>query len=254
MVNWLPRTTRSTVPAERRQAALLAQHQRRDARRPGRLRRCRRARSATSGTRTSTTALGPPGLVRLSSTTVNVAAAARSTTASTYAPARDAQPHPVPARRAARSCSAPARSSGPGASTATHDAPATPPPDVRMQQATVNLLADMGVQPGDAAGRPRRRRPRPTDSTAPDVDDHARRPPARPSRADVRSRSPARHDAGGGVVAASRSPTDGGATWHPATGRDELDLHVDAAGDRARRRSRAAPSTTAATSRRPAPA
>ena len=50
----------------RRQDALLAQHQRRvrsgQASRP----RCRWVRSATSGTRNSTTASGPPGLVRLS--------------------------------------------------------------------------------------------------------------------------------------------------------------------------------------------
>ena len=38
-------------------------------------------------------------------------------------------------------------SSGPGGSTATTTAAARPP-DARMQQATVNLLADMGVQPG----------------------------------------------------------------------------------------------------------
>ena len=45
----------------RRQDALLAQHQRRHARRRPRRRRCRAARSATSGTRTSTTASRPPG-------------------------------------------------------------------------------------------------------------------------------------------------------------------------------------------------
>ena len=31
--------------------------------------------------------------------------------------------------------------------------PDSTPPDRNMQQATVNLLADMGAQPGDAASR-----------------------------------------------------------------------------------------------------
>ena len=38
--------------------------------------------------------------------------------------------------------------------------PAPPRPDVRMQQATVNLFADMGAQPGHPPGRARRPRPR----------------------------------------------------------------------------------------------
>ena len=63
---------RDRGPGGRGQAALLAQHRDRDRSPPARRRRCRPGRSATSGTRTSTTARGRPGLMRLSSTTVDV--------------------------------------------------------------------------------------------------------------------------------------------------------------------------------------
>ena len=109
--------------------------------------------------------------------------------------------------------------------------PSGNPPDPNMQQATVNLLADMGDPAGDADQRAgRRRRSRPT---------RLRRP--------RRSRSPAPNanlqdgsqitisgtatDAGGGVVAGVEVSTDGGSTWHPATSlrtaRPSLDLHLD---------------------------
>ena len=59
------------VPGRRRQDALLAQHRASRRSTAGADRHaCRRTRSATSGTRTSTTASRPPGLIRLSSTTV----------------------------------------------------------------------------------------------------------------------------------------------------------------------------------------
>ena len=94
-----------------------------------------------------------------------------------------------------------------------------------------------------------------TDTHAPDLDDHLARPTA------TRSRGRHRHDhrhrdatPGGGVVGGVEVSTDGGATWHPATGRASWTLLLDAARDRARPRSGAAPSTTAATSRRPRPA
>ena len=103
------------------------------------------ARSATSGTRTSTTASRPAGLFRLSSTTVDVGAAMLAGLRLDLRPGhRDPQPDAVPRTRAARSSSAPARSSGRGASTATTTA-ATDAADRDMQQATVNLFADMGV-------------------------------------------------------------------------------------------------------------
>ncbi len=60
-----------------------------------------------------------------------------------------------------------------------HDGTAVARPTCRMQQAVVNLLADMGAQPatlmsGLVAATAS------TDTVAPDRDDHARRRPARP--------------------------------------------------------------------------
>jgi hypothetical protein len=91
-------------------------------------------------------------------------------------------------------------------------------PDGRMQQATVNLFADMGAQPATlqtglvltAAS---------TDTVPPTSTITS---PA--SGATVQPGSPitisgTAADAGGGVVALVQISTDGGATWHPATGR-----------------------------------
>ncbi len=91
-------------------------------------------------------------------------------------------------------------------------------PDGSMQQATVNLLADMGAQPGllqaglTAASAS-------TDSAAPTPTITS---PA--AGATVEQRSPVTirgtaADAGGRVGAVEVS-VDGGATWHPATGRE----------------------------------
>ena len=94
-----------------------------------------------------------------------------------------------------------------------------------MQQATVNLFADMGAQPGDApawAGRRRRRRR--------DIDARRRRrSPRRSAGASRAERTPVTitgtaADTGGGVVGGVEVSVDGGATWHRATGRDELEL------------------------------
>ena len=123
-----------------------------------------------------------------------------------------------------------------------------------MQQATVNLLADMGaqpatLQPGLVAAHPvdrhhradRRRSPRP--------------PTARPSRtAPASTITGTATDTGGGVVAGVEVSTDGGTTWHPAHRHDELDLHLGRARQPDGRRSRSARPTTAATSARPAAA
>ena len=91
-------------------------------------------------------------------------------------------------------------------------------PDRNVRQATVNLFADMGVQPA---------------TLAPDLvraeASEDREPPV--SRIDVpragTSLAPgpvevsgAAHDRGGGCVAAVEVSVDGGATWHPATGRE----------------------------------
>ena len=122
---------------------------------------------------------------------------------------------------------------------ATHDRGSARRSTPRMQQATVNLFADMGVQPGDAAGRARRRdrvdatRPRrPSTITAP-ADGATRR---RAQRHRVRAR---RATSAAAWSAAVEVSIDGGATWHPADGRASLDLHV-------RRRPQPAPSRSAA--------
>jgi methionine-rich copper-binding protein CopC len=90
-------------------------------------------------------------------------------------------------------------------------------PDVRMQQATVNLLADMGVQPTTLQDGlvPATQS---TDNTAPTT---AITTPS--DGATVQTGSPitisgTATDAGGGVVAGVEVSVDGGSTWHPASG------------------------------------
>jgi chitodextrinase len=97
---------------------------------------------------------------------------------------------------------------------ATHDYP-NPPADIRMQQATVNLFADMGVQPasirpglvpamtsGDAA------------SPASTID-----PPSSAFRLPQPvTITGSAIDFGGGLVAGIEVSVDGGATWHPLSG------------------------------------
>ena len=98
---------------------------------------------------------------------------------------------------------------------ATHDYGGTPT-DSRMQQATVNLLADMGAQPGTldlslvAAAQS-------TDATAPASTITSPAPNTNLSPGAVTITGTA-SDAGGGVVAGVEVSTDGGGTWHPATG------------------------------------
>ena len=95
--------------------------------------------------------------------------------------------------------------------------PATTPPDPNMEQATVNLLAEMGAQPGSlitglVAGDQVDRH------HSADLDDHlagaGRDAPGRQRGHDLRHARP--------MPAAAWSPgvevsTDSGATWHPAT-------------------------------------
>jgi hypothetical protein len=96
-----------------------------------------------------------------------------------------------------------------------HDGPQRAP-DVRMQQATVNLLADMGAQPATiqtslvAAAAS-------TDATPPTSTITSPAPGASaPRNSSVTVRGTAA-DTGGSVGGVEVS-TDGGATWHPATG------------------------------------
>ena len=91
-------------------------------------------------------------------------------------------------------------------------------PDSRMQQATVNLFADMSVQPatlqsGLVAATAS------TDTTAPtstitSPNDGANLPLGTPATVTGTA-----SDTGGGVVGGVEVSVDGGSTWHPATGR-----------------------------------
>ena len=196
----------------------------------------RRARSATSGTRTSTTASARPGLIRLSSTTVNGVRAPAGLRLDLRHRHRDPPPDAL--------SRTPSGALVFGAGTVqwswgldgNHDrggAGRRP----RMQQATVNLFADMGVQPAHAAGRPGRGQR---------VDRHARRRRRRsPSPTGGRRRgrragrrSPARPtDAAAAQVGGVEVSVDGGATWHPATGRENWTYSWTPGAHRHRRRS-----------------
>jgi uncharacterized membrane protein len=158
----------------------------------------------------------PPGLVRLSTTTVSVPQRIVDF-GSNYAPA-SATHHLVLQRR-------PSGALVFGAGTIqwawglddAHDRGTPEPPDPRMQQATVNLLADMGVQPetlqpglvpATVSG----------DATPPSSSIGAPAPGA--TLSGVISVSGSAADAGGGVVGGVEVSSDGGVTWHPASGRE----------------------------------
>ncbi len=89
-------------------------------------------------------------------------------------------------------------------------------PDRVLQQATVNLFADMGVQPatlevGLVAAEAS------TDDVAPVSSIDGRSPAV--GEDGVVTVTGAASDGGGGVVAGVEVSVDGGLTWHPATGR-----------------------------------
>ncbi|MBB2683561.1 UNVERIFIED_ORG: hypothetical protein GGD47_001136, partial [Rhizobium etli] len=94
-----------------------------------------------------------------------------------------------------------------------HDLQATPT-DPRVQQAMVNLLADMGIQPGTlqsglvaSTGS--------TDNVAPTSVISV---PATVAVGTTVTISGTAADTGGGVIAGVEVSTDNGASWHPATG------------------------------------
>nr|WP_051244530.1 DUF4082 domain-containing protein [Azohydromonas australica] len=100
---------------------------------------------------------------------------------------------------------------------ANHDRAGTPA-DARMQQATVNLFADMGVQPATLQS-PLVVTTASTDTIAPTSTITAPAAGASvPANSSVTIGGNAA-DAGGGVVGAVEVSTDNGVTWHPASGR-----------------------------------
>jgi Domain of unknown function (DUF4082)/Bacterial Ig-like domain/Bacterial Ig domain len=91
------------------------------------------------------------------------------------------------------------------------------PVDPDMKQATVNLLADMGAQPGTLqAGLVAATAS--ADKTAPTATIKAPVNGATATAGQAVTVSGTAADAGGGVVAGVEVSTDGGATWHPASG------------------------------------
>ena len=102
-----------------------------------------------------------------------------------------------------------------------HDDPfgAPPNPDQNMQQATVNLLADMGVQPGSLqsgllfASKS-------TDTTPPSSTITAPAAGSTITLGNIVTITGTAADSGGGVVGGVEVSIDGGQTWHPAKGRE----------------------------------
>ncbi|MDX1393463.1 MAG: DUF6605 domain-containing protein [Gemmatimonadota bacterium] len=89
-------------------------------------------------------------------------------------------------------------------------------PDAVIQQATVNLFADMGVQPMTL--QPHLTRATASRDTVPPTSVLGPLPSGGGGPVTI---SGTASDAGGGVVAAVEVSVDGGATWHPAEGRTE---------------------------------
>ncbi|MGC1512491.1 MAG: N,N-dimethylformamidase beta subunit family domain-containing protein [Acidimicrobiales bacterium] len=94
-----------------------------------------------------------------------------------------------------------------------------PPSDVRMQQATVNLLADMGVQPASLQA-PLTAASASSDTVAPTTAITSPLSGATLPMSSPVTISGTAGDTGGGRVGAVEVSTDNGGTWHRATGRE----------------------------------
>lgn len=102
---------------------------------------------------------------------------------------------------------------------AEHDSPFAPEPaDPRMQQAQVNLLADMSAQPTtlQTGLSPATKS---TDTAGPSVTVDTPAASSTQGNGTSVTVTGTATDSGGGVVAGVEVSTDAGATWHPATGR-----------------------------------
>lgn len=103
------------------------------------------------------------------------------------------------------------------------------PPDPRMQQATVNLLADMGVRPATLmAGLVAATAS--TDRSAPTATITAPAPGATVVNGSEVTLTGTATDAGGGRVAGVEVSTDGGDTWHAAEGTNQWSYRFYASG------------------------
>jgi Domain of unknown function (DUF4082)/Fibronectin type III domain/Bacterial Ig domain len=94
--------------------------------------------------------------------------------------------------------------------------PGKTPPDPNLEQATVNLFAEMGVQPGSLTTGlvPATKS---TDTTPPTSTITSPTQGATLQDGSAVTITGSATDTGGGVVAGVEVSTDGGATWHPAT-------------------------------------
>ncbi len=101
---------------------------------------------------------------------------------------------------------------------------ANPAADIRMQQATANVLADMGAQ--GATLQSGLTRPSCSSDTAP--------PTSRITSTGGGTVRGTATDSGGGRVAGVEVSTDGGTTWHPAEGRESWSYSSSATNVRSR--------------------
>jgi hypothetical protein len=101
-----------------------------------------------------------------------------------------------------------------------HDDPwgGTQSPDLNMQQATINLFADMGVQPVTLQGGLLFAQ-KSTDTTPPVSTITSPTTGSTAQRGVPVTVTGTATDSGGGVVGGVEVSSDGGQTWHPATGR-----------------------------------
>ena len=99
----------------------------------------------------------------------------------------------------------------------THDG-GTTTPDVNLQQATVNLFADMGDQPASLRGG-LLQASQSSDNVPPSSTITSPLPGASVQAGSLVTIAGTAADSGGGVVGGVEVSTNGGATWHPAIGR-----------------------------------
>ena len=201
-------------PRRRRQAPLLAQHSMATLA-PGSTGTLPRASSATSGTPTSTTGLGRP-VCSICRRRRSSEAEALKDYGSTVGPATVTQN--MTEYRAASGAlvfSAGTIDWSWGLDS-THDG-VGPAASVDVQQATVNILADMGAQAGTLllALKPAAQS---TDTTPPVATITSPAAGANIGNGQVVTVTGSATDAGGGIVAAVEVSLDGGQSWHRASG------------------------------------
>ena len=215
----------------RRQDALLAQHERRRPRAGRRRRRCPTNTLGYEWDEDLDNGSRPPGLVRMSSTTEDVPQRILDH-GSNYGPGTATHHLTLYRHQSGALVFGAGTIQWPWGLDGNHDRGGSTARPAHAAGDGRTCFADMGAQPDTLPGRSRardgvnRRR-------SPQLADRLAAWTARTSRAAKRRRSAATAtDAGGGEVGGVEVSVDGGNTWHPADGRAELDLLVDAGRDR----------------------